>query len=348
MKQPIHQRLNAGSSFPFFLPCDVETRTAAAARRGRADLTAATRVRRSGVTGRRRPLGGSGLALFALPSKARAWWPRGREGCRVRDRPLAVLGADGWERLRALALEGKSHAMPPLPASRNAVLRRLSSGDFALLEPHLAPVDLPLRRRLADAHRPIDAVYFLDSGIASTVAAVRHEVPVEIGMVGREGVVNLAVLLGSDRAPSDSYMQMAGAGLQASAAAVAAAMERSRSLTRWLLRCTHIFMVQTASTVLANGRATVQERLARWLLMAHDRAESDALPLTHEFLAIMLGVRRSGVTVAVRALERRGSIEAGRGLITVLDRRMLEEQANGYYGMAETEMHRLFEAPDAE
>ena len=261
MKQPLHQAPRCRIFLPSSLLCDAGTRTAAAARRGRAAATAATPARRSGVDGpappARRYKPRALCRPIALPPEGWAWWPRGRGGCRIRDRPLAILGADGWERLRALALEGKSHAMPPLPASRNAVLRRLSSGDFALLEPHLAPVDLPLRRRLADAHRPIDAVYFLDSGIASTVAAVRHEVPVEIGMVGREGVVNLTVLLGSDRAPSNSYMQMAGAGLQASAAAVAAAMEKSRSLTRWLLRCTHIFMVQTASTVLANGRATV-------------------------------------------------------------------------------------------
>ena len=232
--------------------------------------------------------------------------------------------------------------MPSDIPIRNQVLRRLSPSDRELLEPHLRPVDLPLRRRLAEAHRPIDSVYFLDSGIASTVSSVRHEVPVEIGMVGREGVANLSVLLGSDRSPNNSFMQLAGTARQACAAAVTAAMERSPTLTRWLLRSTHVFMVQTGSTVLANGRGTVSERLARWLLMARDRVDADDLPLTHEFLAIMLGVRRPGVTVAVRELERQGAIDGGRGRITVVDRRALEVLANGYYGIAEAEMERLF------
>ena len=101
-------------------------------------------------------------------------------------------------------------------------------------------------------------------------------------------------------------------------------------------------MVQTASTVLANGRATISERLARWLLMALDRVDGNEVALTHEFLATMLGVRRPGVTVAIREFERKGHIAGGRGQITVLDRPGLEIAANGYYGVAEAEYLRLF------
>jgi CRP-like cAMP-binding protein len=236
--------------------------------------------------------------------------------------------------------------MSPEPPFRNKVLTRLGPDDLDLLLPHLEPLDLPQRHRLADANRPIQSVYFIESGIGSMASTLRHEVPVEVGMVGREGVVNVATLLGSDRSPSDAFMQVGGTGLRIDAGTLTAAMERSVSLSRWLLRSTHVLMVQAASTVLANARANVTERLARWLLMAHDRSESDEVALTHEFLAAMLGVRRPGVTVAVNALEDRGAIGVGRGRITILDRPSLETLANGYYGMAEAELRRLFDGPE--
>ena len=100
-------------------------------------------------------------------------------------------------------------------------------------------------------------------------------------------------------------------------------------------------MIQTAHTVLAQGRAKLEERLARWLLMSHDRAEGDELPLTHEFLALMLGVRRAGVTMATHLLEGRGVIRATRGQLMVVDRKGLEEIAGGTYGVPEAEYRRL-------
>jgi CRP-like cAMP-binding protein len=119
-------------------------------------------------------------------------------------------------------------------------------------------------------------------------------------------------------------------------------MAQSPTLMAILLRFVHVYMVQTASTVPANGRASIPERLARWLLMARDRVDGEGIALTHEFLATMLGVRRPGVTVALREFERRGLIDGGRGLITILDRSALETAANGHYGIAEAEFHRLF------
>jgi CRP-like cAMP-binding protein len=101
-------------------------------------------------------------------------------------------------------------------------------------------------------------------------------------------------------------------------------------------------MVQTASTVLANGRARIPERLARWLLMAGDRVNGDQIALTHEFLATMLGVNRSGVTTALLEFERRGLVRGARGVITILDRSALVTEANGYYGTAEAELERVF------
>jgi CRP-like cAMP-binding protein len=202
--------------------------------------------------------------------------------------------------------------------------------------------DLVMHRRLADSKRPIDRVFFLDTGLASNVTNTRHQKPIEIGVVGREGVVNLPVLLGTDRTPGATYIQIPGDGHSIETCRIREAMAESTSLQRAVVMCAYVYMEQMASTVLANGRGTVLERLARWLLMAHDRVDGDALPLTHELLSVMLGARRSGVTVALRTFEERGLVDATRGLITILDRDGLEETANGFYGIAEAEMRRLF------
>jgi CRP-like cAMP-binding protein len=232
--------------------------------------------------------------------------------------------------------------MHPEHADRNAILSYLSGADRDLLRPTLEPIDLPVRFRLAEASRPIDAIYFLEAGVASITTSVRHEIPIEIGIIGREGVVNLPVLMGIDRSPSETYMQIHGAGFRMGIERLREAMAQSPTLTPILLMFVHVFMVQTASTVLANGRANIPERLARWLLMARDRVEGDGIALTHEFLATMLGVNRPGVTTALQEFERRGLIDGRRGVITILDRSALEKEANGYYGVAEAEFQRLF------
>jgi CRP-like cAMP-binding protein len=232
--------------------------------------------------------------------------------------------------------------MPSDPPFRNDLLNHLAPADLDLLRPHFERSELGVRRRLADAGRPIEHVYFLETGIASITTGIRHEPPIEVGIVGREGVVNVPVLLGTDRSPTDSFMQVGGTGLALSAARLRAAIDLSSGLNRALLRYAQAFMVQTAATVLANGRATVLERLARWLIMAQDRLDGDELPLTHEFLSMMLGVRRPGVTVALRELEGRALVRRGRVSIAVLDRDGLVEVANGYYGTPEAELRRLF------
>jgi CRP-like cAMP-binding protein len=232
--------------------------------------------------------------------------------------------------------------MQPEHPYRNAILRYLSGADRDLLRLSLEPIDLPVRFRLAEASRSVEAVYFLEAGIASITTSVRHEVPIEIGIIGREGIVNLPVLMGIDRSPSETFMQIHGAGFRIGAERLREAMAQSPSLMPILLRFVHVYMVQTASTVLANGRARIPERLARWLLMASDRVDGEGVALTHEFLATMLGVNRPGVTVALREFERRGLIDGRRGAITILDRSALEKEANGYYGVAEAEFQRLF------
>ena len=224
--------------------------------------------------------------------------------------------------------------------SPNRLLSRLSSEDLGLLQSHLEAVDLPVRKPLEGRNKEIEHVYFIEHGIASVVAdGAGHGI--EVGLIGREGMTGLAVLMGTDRTPHDTFMQVAGDGQRISSAMLRSAIEQSPALHRSFLRYGHAFVVQTAQTVLANGRSKTEERLARWLLMAHDRLDSDEIPLTHEFLSVMLGVRRPGVTVALDLLEKNCLVRAKRGAVAILNRTGLRKISNGAYGAAEAELKRL-------
>ena len=133
----------------------------------------------------------------------------------------------------------------------------------------------------------------------------------EVGLIGCEGVTGLPIVLGNDRSPYETFMQVAGNGTRIAADKLRDAITQSRSLERALLRFAHSFMNQTANTALSNGTASLEERLARWLLMANDRLRGNEVPLTHEFLSLMLGVRRAGVTVALNYLEQRAPYQSG-------------------------------------
>lgn len=219
--------------------------------------------------------------------------------------------------------------------SSNRILSRLPRADFALLAPHLESVDLPVRKPLEARRKRIDQVYFIEAGFASVVANGSNKPGIEVGIIGREGMTGLGIVLGNDRAPHATYIQVAGKGLRISAANLRQADEQSPTLHRAMLRYAHAFLHQTTTTVLANGRSKMEERLARWLLMADDRIDGEELPLTHEFLGLMLGTYRPGVTKAIQALEKEGLIAARRGLIRILDRKALEKRSNGTYVRAE-------------
>jgi CRP-like cAMP-binding protein len=212
----------------------------------------------------------------------------------------------------------------------NQLLARLARADARLLEPHLEPVDLPVRKQVQARNKRVERIYFPDSGIASVVA--NHDTPIEVGMTGRDGMTGVSVLLGTDDlAEHEIYMQMAGKGQWMTAGRLREAIAKSTTLHQALLRYVQVFLRQTTETALANGRGKIEERLARWLLMAHDRGDGDELKLTHEFLAVMLGVRRSGITTALQELERKGLIAHRRAFVTILDREGLEEGSNGAY-----------------
>lgn len=225
----------------------------------------------------------------------------------------------------------------------NEIPASLAPADFALLKPDLESVELPLRRQLELRGRQIENVYFLDSGLASMVVSAGANHNIEVGIVGREGMTGLPVLLGTKHSVCETFVQTAGSGWRISRAKLHAAIERSPNLGRNLLLCAHTLVVQMAYTALADGRYKIEERLARWLLMADDRADGGTIYLTHEFLAMMLGARRANVTVALSELQKQKVLRAVRGRITVQDRPALEEAANGSYGVPEAEYQRLFE-----
>jgi CRP-like cAMP-binding protein len=224
---------------------------------------------------------------------------------------------------------------------RNRLLAALSPTDFALLQPRLQPLVMDLKREIERPNRRIETVCFMETGIASVVAIQPNETGVEVGLVGREGMTGTAVVLGDDQSPHSTYIQVAGEAQQITANELRKAMNSSEPLRSLLLKFVQAFMVQTAHTAIANARAHIDQRLARWLLMAHDRTRNDTLPLTHEFLALMLGVRRAGVTDALRSLKRKKLIENSRNHIVVLDRKGIEKAAGNSYGVPEKVYRRL-------
>ena len=230
--------------------------------------------------------------------------------------------------------------MSPLQPLRrpNRLLQALEPDDLALLLPHLRPRDIPLKQIVIAADAPVSTIVFPESGLVSITAD-----DVEIGMIGREGAVGATlVLLGSGQGPHVHLVQVAGTGHEIDVPKFEAALARSPGMRQVFLQFIHVLMVQMGETATVNGRHSTVVRLARWLLMCDDRIQADDVPITHEFLAVMLGVHRPGVTLAIQALEERHLIRGRRALVQLLDRPGLERFAAASYGMSEAEYARLF------
>lgn len=221
---------------------------------------------------------------------------------------------------------------------KNALLKRLSAEDLALLGP-IKSDTLDLHQVLHAADTAMEYVYFPETSLASIVGPKAMGM-IEVGLVGAEGMTGTSLVLGDRRSPFETIVQGAGVAIRVGAQALQAAIEVSPSLRALLSRYVDAFNIQIAATSIANGKALLEMRLARWLLMVGDR-RGDKYQITHEFLAIMLSVRRSGVTVALQALEGHGLIRSTRGAVAILDREGLIERANGFYGLAEREYARL-------
>ena len=227
---------------------------------------------------------------------------------------------------------------------RNTLLMGLSADAFARIAPQLERRSLELGEVLQAPGAPVTHVYFPEPGVVSVVAHTASQ-RLEAGVVGPEGMTGVCVLFGVDRSPDEVVVQIPCRALCLPAGAFRNALRGDRALHDHLLRFAYVFGVQVGQTALANGRATIDERLARWLLMWHDRCDREDLPLTHDFLSLMLGVRRAGVSTALASLTAAGAIGAGRGSIRIRDRAILSEAAGDIYGVPEAEYARVMDGP---
>lgn len=224
---------------------------------------------------------------------------------------------------------------------RNRLLRALPPEDFELLSPHLTLVPLSHKQQLYTRDEPIEHVHFPGSGIASLLTPFKGGRAIEVGMIGREGMIEVPVILGVDAAATECIIQIPGSAWRIEATALREAMGRSPSLRGLLLRYVMALLGQVFQTAACNRRHGIEERLARWLLMTLDRSESDALPLTQEFLASMLGVRRAGVTEAAGNLQKAGVIRYANGHVTILNRLALETASCECYLIVKAQFHRM-------
>jgi CRP-like cAMP-binding protein len=221
------------------------------------------------------------------------------------------------------------------------MLSCLPSSEYRSIAPYLEFIDLDRDYVLILPGITIEYVYFIEKGMVSVVAEKADGRSIEVGVYGRDGFSGMALLLGSDRTPHHHYMQIGGSGFRMEVADFQSIVADNPALRLVLLRFVHVFMTQTAQSALVNGSSIIEERLARWILMCRDRLDSNEFPITHDFLSMMLGVRRSSVTDAVHLLEGANLIKATRGNILIVDRDRLERAAGASYGVPEAEYRRL-------
>jgi CRP-like cAMP-binding protein len=221
---------------------------------------------------------------------------------------------------------------------QNQLLMRLSPADVALLGIPIE-VELALRDQVETRGEPGRYVYFFEAGIASTVASFDGKMA-EIGLVGLDGFIGSGVLDGDEHIIFDTWMQVAGRAQRYDMAEVRHAVSTSPAISSLLHRAVKATGIQMAETIWANGHSLLEERLARWLLMLADRLGT-RFQITHDFVSVMLAVRRSGVTIAMQNIEGRGLIKNTRGQVEIRDRDGLVKLAGASYGFADAEQRRL-------
>ena len=223
----------------------------------------------------------------------------------------------------------------------NRLLQIIGKEGLARLVSRMEPVDLPMGHRLVTSDMLISHLCFIESGLASTVVRDDGGKSIETVLVGREGITGWPALLGAETTPSETIMCVGGRGFLITTVEIRRAMDEDTRLRELLLGYINICLLQVGHLVLANGQYGLRERLARWLLMCHDRLDTDDLPITHEFLSTVLGVRRPGITNELHVLEGIHAIRARRGNVRIINRSILEEVATITYGAPEKEYERL-------
>jgi len=226
--------------------------------------------------------------------------------------------------------------------TKNLLLRSLSTHDFALLAPHLTRVPFSIGDTLSHAGDVIDSLCFPEEGIAGVLDALEGEHRYAVGLIGAEGCIGWPLLLGTTRSPYDVVMRAErGEALRISAESFVTLAEQSTTLRLSLLRFVNVFMIQMGRTIVSSLAHSIERRMARWILLYHDRVRDDDICMTHEEFRLMLGVRRSSITDALHRLEEEQAIRAVRGRVIVRDRAKLMLLAADTYGHAEAEYRRL-------
>lgn len=230
-----------------------------------------------------------------------------------------------------------------LPAQqiKNRLLAGLPPEDLAQLIEHLEPVALPKKQILYEVGAPLEHIYFIEEGLASVLTTMEDGASSEVGMVGPEGLIGVSALLGGSISAQHVVMQLPGRGHHIPATRCKTLFDQSPGVREIVLRFIEDLLNLSSQTAGCNRLHSVEQRSARWLLMASDRVGSSVLPLTQEFLAAMLGVRRSGVSEAASELQRSGLIRYRRGEITIIDRAGLEKTACECYDLDKQRLERL-------
>jgi CRP-like cAMP-binding protein len=229
----------------------------------------------------------------------------------------------------------------------NHLLAALPLAEWQRWQPQLEAVELPLGQVLYESGSTLGHVYFPTTAIVSLLYVMQNGAAAEIAVVGREGIVGVALFMGGESTPSRAVVQSAGRGFRLKAKAVKQEFEASPAVMHLLLRYTQALITQMAQTAVCNRHHSLDEQLCRWLLLSLDRLSGSELRMTQELIANMLGVRREGVTEAALKLQKAGLIQYSRGRILVLDRAGLEQRSCECYAVVKKEYDRLLPATPA-
>lgn len=224
---------------------------------------------------------------------------------------------------------------------KNHLLKALPESEYERLAPHLELIALDSGRILHEPHEHLKYAYFPQSAMISLVSLMEDGATTEIGLIGSEGIVGLPIILGGKGSTSRGIVQIEGTAWRLHGSILKREFQRNETLYQLLLLYIQARLTQVSQTAACNRRHTVQERLARWLLSVYDGVQQDELLLTQEFIADMLGTRRSGVTVAANMLQAAGIIKYRRGKITILNREELENTSCECYKVIQNEFIRL-------
>jgi CRP-like cAMP-binding protein len=229
---------------------------------------------------------------------------------------------------------------------KNQLLAALPLEEYHRLQPHLEIVCLARRQILHEINEPLTYVYFPTQALTSLVSLMEDGATIEVGVVGKDGMVGLPICWGGNSATTQAIVQIPGEAVRMTADRFKAEFDRHEALYRLILLYTQSLFTQVAQTAACNRRHNVEQRLARWLLSIEDRVQGKQLLLTQEFIAQMLGIRRSGVTVAATALQQAGTIRYSRGKIAIVDREKLRSAACECYNAVKNESDRLMRLMD--